>query len=221
MCLHFLDFYGIPVYGITVIFSDRQAWANSLDPDQTASLGAVWSGSTLFAILSALLYGKATLFNFRIITAFFLCLHSSDFCRILLKSDFKLWIKCRTTKLITTLIGFIFFYYFFLDFFPFSLQNLCRLRDKIITHHDIIEFQSERVCDNSKIIFLYFNSPFDIHWPDATSYKFCEFLPFPLKDFVHTRELYETFWTAQYLVNLCVDSDQICMNTVLPTNCLS
>ena len=31
-------------------FSDRQVWANSADPDQTAPL--VCSGSTLFAILS-------------------------------------------------------------------------------------------------------------------------------------------------------------------------
>ena len=29
-------------------FSDRQVWANSVDPDET-----VWSGSTLFAIPSA------------------------------------------------------------------------------------------------------------------------------------------------------------------------
>ena len=35
-------------------FSDRQACSNSADPDQTAPRGAVWSGSTLFAILSAL-----------------------------------------------------------------------------------------------------------------------------------------------------------------------
>ena len=42
-------------------FSDREAWANSADPDQTAPsslisvrlLGAVWLGSTLFAIPSA------------------------------------------------------------------------------------------------------------------------------------------------------------------------
>ena len=34
-------------------FSDRYAWANSADPDQTAPRGAVWSGSTLFAIPSA------------------------------------------------------------------------------------------------------------------------------------------------------------------------
>ena len=34
-------------------FLDRQAWANSADPDQTAPRGAVWSGSTLFAIPSA------------------------------------------------------------------------------------------------------------------------------------------------------------------------
>ena len=29
-------------------------WANSVDPDQIAPKGAVWSGSTLFAILSVL-----------------------------------------------------------------------------------------------------------------------------------------------------------------------
>ena len=34
-------------------FSERYAWANSADPDQTAPRGAVWSGSTLFAIPSA------------------------------------------------------------------------------------------------------------------------------------------------------------------------
>ena len=34
-------------------FSDRQARAKSADPDQTASRGAVWSGSTLFVIPSA------------------------------------------------------------------------------------------------------------------------------------------------------------------------
>ena len=31
-------------------FLDRQVWANSVDPDQTAPREAVWSGSTLFAI---------------------------------------------------------------------------------------------------------------------------------------------------------------------------
>ena len=40
-------------------FSDRYALANSADPDQTAHRGAVWSGSTLFAIPSA---------SFRLIT---------------------------------------------------------------------------------------------------------------------------------------------------------
>ena len=33
-------------------FSDGHVWANSADPDQTAPRGAVWSGSTLFAIPS-------------------------------------------------------------------------------------------------------------------------------------------------------------------------
>ena len=42
-------------------FSDRYAWANSADPDQTAPRGgAVWSGSTLFAIPSAS-FGHITL----------------------------------------------------------------------------------------------------------------------------------------------------------------
>ena len=36
-------------YRIDPKFSDRYAWANSADPDQTAPRGAVWSGSTLFA----------------------------------------------------------------------------------------------------------------------------------------------------------------------------
>ena len=30
--------------------SDKMTYANSVDPDQTAPSGAVWSGSTLFAI---------------------------------------------------------------------------------------------------------------------------------------------------------------------------
>ena len=34
-------------------FLDRYVWANSADPDQTASRRAIWSGSTLFAIPSA------------------------------------------------------------------------------------------------------------------------------------------------------------------------
>ena len=34
-------------------FWGGQIWANSADPDQTAPRGAVWSGSTLFAIPSA------------------------------------------------------------------------------------------------------------------------------------------------------------------------
>ena len=47
-------------------FSDRYAWANSADPDQTAPRGAVWSGSTLFAILSAL-FGLITLWKSHIV----------------------------------------------------------------------------------------------------------------------------------------------------------
>ena len=53
-------------------FSDRYAWANSADPDQTAPRGAVWSGSTLFAIPSAsfrLFYSiEPHTSNFRVIT---------------------------------------------------------------------------------------------------------------------------------------------------------
>ena len=37
-------------------FSDRQVWANSADPDQTAPRGAVWSESTLFGIPSPIFW---------------------------------------------------------------------------------------------------------------------------------------------------------------------
>ena len=57
-------------------FSDRLAWANSADPDQTAPRGAVWSVSTLFAVPSAsfrsiTLMVKPSCWNFRVITAKF------------------------------------------------------------------------------------------------------------------------------------------------------
>ena len=47
-------------------FSDREVWANSADPDQTAPRGAVWSGSTLFAIPSTL-FGLITLWQSHIV----------------------------------------------------------------------------------------------------------------------------------------------------------
>ena len=53
-------FYGLYCYQVSLLeyrnvtkFSDRQVWANSADPDQTAPRGVLWSGSTLFAIPSA------------------------------------------------------------------------------------------------------------------------------------------------------------------------
>ena len=39
------------VYRNNLKYWDRQVWANSADPDQTAPQGAVWSVSTLFVIL--------------------------------------------------------------------------------------------------------------------------------------------------------------------------
>ena len=36
-------------------FSDKMAYANSVDPNQTAPSGAVWLGSTLFAIQQSIL----------------------------------------------------------------------------------------------------------------------------------------------------------------------
>ena len=38
--------------------SDKMAYANSADPDQTAPEGAVWLGSTLFAIPLNMLRNK-------------------------------------------------------------------------------------------------------------------------------------------------------------------
>ena len=40
--------------------SDEIAYANSVDPDQTAPEGAVWSGSTLFAIPLSILRNNCT-----------------------------------------------------------------------------------------------------------------------------------------------------------------
>ena len=37
------------------MYLNKKVWANSIDPAQTAPIAAVWSGSTLFAILSVLL----------------------------------------------------------------------------------------------------------------------------------------------------------------------
>ena len=51
-CLHAIQWYFEKVYLSDPQFSDRQVQANSVDPDQTAPIGAVWSGSTLFAIQS-------------------------------------------------------------------------------------------------------------------------------------------------------------------------
>ena len=62
-------------------FSDRQVWANSVDPDQTAPRGAVWSGSTMFAILSAL-FGHSTRHKIKLLgsfSKFFGCPNFQDF----------------------------------------------------------------------------------------------------------------------------------------------
>ena len=52
-------------------FSDRQFWANSVDPDQTALRWVVWSGSTLSAV-------EPHCYNFRIITTIF---RVSGYCK--------------------------------------------------------------------------------------------------------------------------------------------
>ena len=44
-------------------FSDRQVWANSVDPDQTAPLSAIPS-VFLYVFLYTLFYGKVTLLKF-------------------------------------------------------------------------------------------------------------------------------------------------------------
>ena len=49
-------------------FRTDRSGANSADPDQSAPRGAVWSGSSLFAILfvslDKIFYGLASLFEF-------------------------------------------------------------------------------------------------------------------------------------------------------------
>ena len=42
--------YGKCLKNLNIKVSDKMAYANSADPDQTAPKGAVWSESTLFAI---------------------------------------------------------------------------------------------------------------------------------------------------------------------------
>ena len=54
------DWYGKwPNISYTKV-SDKMADANSADPDQTAPKGAVWSGSTLFAIPQSILRNNYT-----------------------------------------------------------------------------------------------------------------------------------------------------------------
>ena len=47
-------------------FLDNQDSSNSVDPHQTTPTGAVWSGATLFAILSVL-FGHITLWQIYIV----------------------------------------------------------------------------------------------------------------------------------------------------------
>ena len=49
------------VYRKNSKYWDMYVWANSVDSDQTAPQGAVWSGSTLFVILSASFEHNTTL----------------------------------------------------------------------------------------------------------------------------------------------------------------
>ena len=56
------------------MFSDRQVWTNSADPDQTAPLQSDQGLHCLqfgLHLLDALLYNKASSFNFRVTTANF------------------------------------------------------------------------------------------------------------------------------------------------------
>ena len=67
--------WSVPIYRNDPKFSDRYAWANSVDPDQTAPRGAVLSGSTRLPFQLHLLDSFSMLepccSNFRIITAMF------------------------------------------------------------------------------------------------------------------------------------------------------
>ena len=53
------------------IYSDRQVWANSVDPAQTAPKQAVPSGSALFAFPDLYLFDKCMISKFKIIVAIF------------------------------------------------------------------------------------------------------------------------------------------------------
>ena len=68
---------------------DRQVWANSVDPDQTAPKGAVWSGSTLFAIVSAS-FERITLWQSHLV-----CLNFKDL--------YSIYGRCRWSTVINSL----------------------------------------------------------------------------------------------------------------------
>ena len=59
------------LYHRVMSLNDADGMANSVDPDQTAPLGAVWSGSALFAQA----YLSENLGLLRYIQFFFLCMH--------------------------------------------------------------------------------------------------------------------------------------------------
>ena len=50
---YYLNIWKMQYTVMSLSFRTDGLWANSVDPDQTAPGGAVWSGSTLFAIPSA------------------------------------------------------------------------------------------------------------------------------------------------------------------------
>ena len=86
-------------------FSDRQVWANSTDPDQTAPRGAVWSGSTLFAIPAAsfgcITLRKPSCSNFRVITANFLGVWIFKSLTVLSVHLVSLWLRWANNRAIS------------------------------------------------------------------------------------------------------------------------
>ena len=57
-CILFHVLYGKCPKLLDTKVSDKMPHANSADPDQTAPEGAVWSGSSLFAIQLSILWDK-------------------------------------------------------------------------------------------------------------------------------------------------------------------
>ena len=113
---------GSLVYRNEPKFSDSLVWANYEDSDQIAAEGAAWSGSTVFAILSASfghIMVKPEFSFFMIFTGFFFY-----FCRIRISSFTIQSLASLILALYKTIFCLWRLSFFFKNIFPTQLAQL-------------------------------------------------------------------------------------------------